>query len=351
MDGRANHGWIGARGGRARRAAGWVVPWGLSLLIHAGIAAAAAVVAITVVPRGTAAWTAAGSIMAPQPTERIATGPRAYDATLAGASNTTVPGAPAYAPGQSTDAAGQSTEDGGGLSTNGPRQGARTVEGIRAGPMSAGPARAGLASAVRVDQGADSSCGAAGVFGLPLQALPRSSLLGAGGNAAHVVYVIDRSGSMIGVFEEVRRSVLLSIGRLSEDQDFHVILFAQGQAIESPPRCLVPPTEANKLQAAEFLAAARAGSQSDPVPALRRAFDVLEAAPSGGKLIYLLSDGVFPDGPVVLATIHTRNKDKDVHINTYGCGGGNASATAMLQEIARATGGLFRQVGPEAAGP
>ncbi len=205
---------------------------------------------------------------------------------------------------------------------------------------------------VRLDlTGLDVACRPAGVFGAAFQTPPRSSLLGAGGNAHHVVYVIDRSGSMIGTFEEVRRAVLLSIGRLNADQDFHVILFAQGRAIENAPGRLVPPTEANKLQAAEFLASARPGLQSDPIPALRRAFDVLEAAQGGGRLIYLLTDGVFPDGRAVMATIHARNKNKDVRINTYFCGGGDASAVGMLQEIARATGGLFRQVGPEARRP
>lgn len=179
------------------------------------------------------------------------------------------------------------------------------------------------------------------------RAAPRSSLLGAGGNARHVVYVIDRSGSMINTFEEVRRAVLLSIGRLGSDQDFHVILFADGKAIENPPRRLVPPTEANRLQAADFLAGARAGNQSNPIPALNRAFDVLEEATGGGKLIYLLTDGVFPDGPAILAELANRNRDKQVRIHTYSWGL-DSSGLALLKEIARANGGLFRQVGTDA---
>lgn len=310
MDGKANRGRIGAQVGTARRAAERVMPWGLSLLFHASIAAVAALVAMTVIPGRTCPQTATGAIVAAQPAERIVTGPGAPDVAIAAAP------------------------------VEVRRQAARAVERVHAAPeLGVGLDLASL----------DSACRAAGVFGAALCAAPRSSLLGAGGNAHHVVYVIDRSGSMIGAFEEVRREVLVSIGRLREDQDFHIMLFAQGQAIENVPGRLVPPTEANKLQAAEFLAAARAGLQSDPVPALRRAFEVLEGA-GGGKLIYLVTDGVFPDGPAVMATIHARNKNKDVHINTYFCGG-DPSAAGLLQEIARATGGLFRRVGSEGAGP
>lgn len=312
MDGRANPTRIGAPEGAARRAAGRIMPWGVSVLFHVGIAAVAALVAMTVVPGRTRPQTAAGAILAAQPVERITTSPRASDATVMGS------------PAQSA------------------RPSARALQ-----PMCAAPE-----PGVRLDlAGLDGACQAAGVFGAAFQAPPRSSLLGAGGNAHHVVYVIDRSGSMIGTFEEVRRAVLLSIGRLNADQDFHVILFAQGRAIENAPGRLVPPTDTNKLQAAEFLASARPGLQSDPIPALCRAFDVLEDARGGGRLIYLLTDGVFPDARAVMATIRARNKNKDVHINTYFCGGGDASAVGMLQEIARATGGLFRQVGPEAHRP
>ncbi|MCJ7544711.1 MAG: hypothetical protein MUP47_09155 [Phycisphaerae bacterium] len=319
MDGRANHGRIGARVGSTRRAAERIVPWGLSLTFHASIAVAAAMVAMTVAPARPVPVAAAGTILGAQPAERIAATPRAYEGGIGGGG---VQSSPAAAWGEAG------------------RQAARAVERVRGAP----------AVGSRLDlAGLDSVCGAVGVFGAAFGAAPRSSLLGAGGNAHHVVYLIDRSGSMIGVFEDVRREVLLSIGRLGEDQDFHIILFAQGRAIENVPCRLVPPTEANKLQAAEFLAGARAGLQSDPIPALRRAFEVLEGA-SDGKLIYLLSDGVFPNGPAVMATIHTRNKNKDVHIHTYFCGG-DASAAGMLQEIARATGGLFRQVGGQAAGP
>jgi hypothetical protein len=44
-----------------------------------------------------------------------------------------------------------------------------------------------------------------------------------------------------------------------------------------------------------------------------------------------------------MATIHVRNRNKDVQIHTYGCGG-DPSGAALLERIARETGGLFRPV-------
>lgn len=330
MDGRANHGWIGTPAGRAHRAAGRIVPWGISLLFHAAIAAAAAWVGITVLPDQNDRLTV-GSILVPQSAEKIAASPQPRRTTIAPAAAAVAPTAPGPEPMHPAPASGEPLR----LADLTPSPYPAAALGPSLAPGSASP----LSEASPLGPG------------LAFHAPPRSSLLGAGGNAHHVVYVIDRSGSMIGTFDEVRRAVLLSIGHLRDDQDFHVILFAQGRAIESPPARLVPPTEDNKLQAATFLAAARAGFHSDPLPALRRAFDVLADAPGGGKLIYLISDGVFPDGPAVTSVIRSRNKDKLVRINTYYCGGDDPSAQAMLQTIARNTGGLFRLVGASPEGP
>lgn len=170
--------------------------------------------------------------------------------------------------------------------------------------------------------------------------------MGAGGFAHHVVYVIDRSGSMIANFDDIRREALLSIGRLKESQDFHVILFADSRAIELGAGKLLPPTQGNKIKAAEFLASAKAAQGSDPIPALRKAFDSLDKASAApGKLIYLLTDGDFPDNEKVLAMIRQRNKDGAVHINTYFYGDPSDSISRdTLRRIALDNGGVFRSL-------
>ena len=178
----------------------------------------------------------------------------------------------------------------------------------------------------------------------------RSALFGRGGNAHHVVYVIDRSGSMVDEFDNVRSEMLKSISKLSPKQDFHVIFFASGNPIENPPNQLVQATPEYTQQAAVFLQSIRPEGQTNPVPALIRAFQALEKADpkKKGKLLYLLTDGVFPDNQKVLDTINTWNKPvngkKEIHIFTFLYGGRAKEAVPVMKRIGEENGGGFKQV-------
>ena len=167
-------------------------------------------------------------------------------------------------------------------------------------------------------------------------------------NARHVVYVIDRSGSMVDTFDVVRWRLAESIGQLDLPQDFHVILFAEGAAMESPPRRLVPATKANRSLAAEFLEAARPSGRTDPIPAIRRAMAVLNAAgDQRGKVIWLLTDGMFEDGEAVLRLIAGTNADKNVSIFTFLYGHRPPEAVRLMSRIAEENNGQFRYVSPD----
>ena len=185
--------------------------------------------------------------------------------------------------------------------------------------------------------------------GSPIQGLaggagsPGSSFLGTGGNAHHIVWLIDRSGSMMDSFELVKREMASSIGELKSIQDFHVILFSDGPPIEVDTKRLVPATEQAKLKAVRFLADKRALRQTDPVPALRRAFAVLEMADRRrpGKLIYLLTDGVFPDNEAALEAIRKLNVRKEVQINTCLYGNRPPIAVQVMKKIKDENGGQY----------
>ncbi len=171
---------------------------------------------------------------------------------------------------------------------------------------------------------------------------PKSTFFGTGGNAFNVVYVIDRSGSMVDTFDLVRLEMLRSIGLLRDTQMFHIILFAEGRPIENGARKLIPATRKNKKDAATFLADVTPETQTDPVPALSRAFDVLRGAKKRGKLIYLLTDGVFPDNKKILETIQAKNSGKEkVYINTFLYGTKPAAAVDVMTKIAEMTGGRY----------
>jgi len=169
---------------------------------------------------------------------------------------------------------------------------------------------------------------------------------GGGGNVYHIVYVIDRSGSMVEDFDRVRDEMLRSISRLDPQQDFHVILFAKGTPKEMPSRRLVSAVPRNKVVAAVFLDQCGVGNQTDPIPALQRAFAVLARADRKrpGMLVHFLSDGNFPDNRAVLSAVRKLNTDKAVHINTFLYGNRPPEAEKVMKQIAAENGGFYKFV-------
>ena len=169
--------------------------------------------------------------------------------------------------------------------------------------------------------------------------------------ARNLVFVIDKSGSMIDTFDIVRMELLKKIGYLTTEHRFCVVFFSDGRLLETPPGGLVRASDDNKLAAAAFLADIRPAGQTDAVPALERAFGVLAQADARrGNQIYLLTDGVFPDNQKVLDLIARRNRRKEVMINTYLFGYRSPLAMEVLQKIARDSGSQFRYVDPADVG-
>jgi hypothetical protein len=166
--------------------------------------------------------------------------------------------------------------------------------------------------------------------------------------ASHVVWVIDRSGSMVDTFDSLRLELLESIGGLdAEAQDFHLILFAGGKPLEKKSRRLTPATNEYKVEAAEFLDTIRPEGSTDPVAAIRRAFAVLDDADARpGKVIVLLTDADFPDNQKVLQTVRSLNRDGDVRVYTTLFGNRGGSTKLVLETIANENGGGFSWIRP-----
>jgi uncharacterized protein with von Willebrand factor type A (vWA) domain len=124
-----------------------------------------------------------------------------------------------------------------------------------------------------------------------------------------------------------------------------VIFFSTGQAMENPPKRLVAATADNRRALAGFLKTVRATGQTDPVPALKRAFEVLDRANAKpGQVVYLLTDGTFADEDAVIGTIARLNADKRVQIHTCLYQYRGRRATELMQRIAAENGGTFRYV-------
>ena len=184
---------------------------------------------------------------------------------------------------------------------------------------------------------------------VPTGPRPSSSFAGAAGAAYNVVFMIDRSGSMVVDFDQVRAELLKSIEALSDKQYFHVVFFGGRRPIENPTRKLIRATEANKKAAKAFIETVPSSGVTQPIPAIDRAFDVLARARKSrpGKLVYLLTDGDFSgemrftDNEAVLATIRTRNADKKAIIHTLLYGKRSADGEKILKTIATENGGKY----------
>jgi hypothetical protein len=170
-------------------------------------------------------------------------------------------------------------------------------------------------------------------------------LLGHDRSGRNIVYMIDRSGSMIDSFDFLKNTLVDSISGLGSSQNFHIVAFSDGAPIELGDKKLVPATVANKMAAGRFLEGLNAQGTTEPKSAIRRAFEVLAGANNQYlKLIYFVTDGDFSgDNENVLALIKKLDPKKEVQINTYLYNVREDKAgKEVLEKIARDSGGTYK---------
>lgn len=176
-------------------------------------------------------------------------------------------------------------------------------------------------------------------LGLTVGSGPGPEFFGLGGNARgarHIVYVVDRSGSMIDTFDLVRVELKRSVSALRRSQKFHVVFFAKN-AMENPPKRLVSAIKEQKEQLFEFVDQVVPQGGTDPTAAMNIAFRV------GADLIYFLTDGEFD--PALLGRLDKWNERRQVRIFTIAYF--NPEGAALLERIAREHGGEFKFVTDE----
>lgn len=181
---------------------------------------------------------------------------------------------------------------------------------------------------------------------------PKCSFYGSSGNANEIVYVIDRSGAMILTFDFLRREMLVSIGQLNKEQAFHVIFYGLKAPLEVEVKQLVAANRKNKVKALELLKDVTPEGQTDVVPALKRAFEELKKTDKKGKMIFLLTDGVFLDNNAVLKLIKEQNPPgkNQIMINTFLYDDRNKEAEEVMQKIAKENKGRYKFINPEEDG-
>ncbi|HEX4123550.1 MAG TPA: VWA domain-containing protein [Tepidisphaeraceae bacterium] len=172
---------------------------------------------------------------------------------------------------------------------------------------------------------------------------PNGPVFGHGGNALTIAFVCDASGSMMEKMEALKRELSKAVEGLHPFQKFSITFFQNQSATDIDPS-LILATPENKRKAESFLDGVSTNGTTDPIPGLEIAFH------QHPQLVYLLTDGDFPDNAKVLTEIHKLNPDNKIKVNTIAftdSADRDVDFKKLLKQIAEESGGTFKAVNEE----
>jgi hypothetical protein len=141
--------------------------------------------------------------------------------------------------------------------------------------------------------------------------LPQSKFMGTGGNATKIIYLCDKSGSMLSVFGALKQQLKESVNSLdvASGQQFNVVFFSDEGADPLFKDGMQIATNDNKKLASDFVDNEVASGGTLPLPAIDF---VLKEKP---ELLYVLTDGFdqIPSYDDVTAAFKKANPN--MHIN------------------------------------
>ncbi len=158
-----------------------------------------------------------------------------------------------------------------------------------------------------------------------------------GQRANSVVFLCDSSGSMMNKFDTLRQELRKAVDGLKGGQAFDIIFFFADGYVALDGQLLLALPEA-KRKAYDFLDKTAPHDSSDPIPGLRAAFATKP------ELVYMLTDGDFPNNALVLAEIRKLNAGRNVKINTIAFMDRGEEYEKFLKQIADENGGTFKFV-------
>jgi hypothetical protein len=157
-------------------------------------------------------------------------------------------------------------------------------------------------------------------------------------------YVCDASGSMMEKMPALKRELSNAVERLRVFQQFSIIFFQNNQPTALSPH-LVRAIPENKRAAEDFINDASTTGFTNPIPGITEAFA------QRPQVMFLLTDGDFPDNDAVLAEIRQLESQHHVIIHTIAFVGSADRQTKfldLLKQVAHETGGTFKKVDAEA---
>jgi Mg-chelatase subunit ChlD len=176
---------------------------------------------------------------------------------------------------------------------------------------------------------------------------PQVEFFGSRLDQRKVCFVVDASGSMLGLFSAVRTHLIDSIQGLQPDQYFSVIFF-NNKVYESSPGAIVRATQAAKTAAASFANAVQPAGPTSPLAAIERAMRSRDASGDSPALIYFLTDGfdlapgAADDLPAAVEALR-KQLAPGAKINTIGFWT-QPHDCDVLRKIAQQSGGQFISV-------
>jgi len=185
----------------------------------------------------------------------------------------------------------------------------------------------------------------AGPAGLP----GRLEFFGQTETSRKICYVVDCSGSMRGIFEQVRKRLKESIAALLPDQYFYIIFFGDGKLFESGQGRLRRATPHAKAAAYNLIDSVRPTGRTNASAALERVVRISDHDGRKPSVVYFLTDGFELTGTSTarfhqhLTELLKRFAPK-MRINTMGSLPQDDDRR-MLEAIAEQTGGRFICIG------
>jgi hypothetical protein len=165
--------------------------------------------------------------------------------------------------------------------------------------------------------------------------------------AEKIVFLCDASGSILNKYATLRRQLSKAVGGLSPSHSFNLIFMQEADSLSQAPE-LLKATAENKRAADDLLEnKVSPRGETNPIPAIDAAFA------QKPDVIFLLTDGDFPDNMAVLKRIGELSAGRHVQINTIAFvneADTDTDFSKLLQRIATDSGGVYRKVNERKVG-
>ena len=167
-----------------------------------------------------------------------------------------------------------------------------------------------------------------------------AQFFGVEARGSRFAFVVDVSGSMAGPrIEALKRALLESIGELSDQSSFTIVLYNSG-ALSIPADRWFRATDGSKREVERRVGAIRATGGTNPLPA----FDVVLSIRPRPDAIYFMTDGRFDDPEAVARTIAARNLRGRTVVPIHCITFVERDSEQIMRRIARRSGGTYTHV-------